>query len=960
MELWITDKNRIGEAKGTTHEYAFEWAVDGSFTSPLWGIWVKPPGEVTVALNDQPVFQGIPAPADQRHWKLGTLTLPRGRHKLTVTAVEPFLGGLLSDDPDIVASGKAMLLWDNRDFEGVFDRRMRRNTVAERKLLVRHGFVFEREFDAEKCNVPSGVPLGGIGAGKVELTGRGFFTALTANNNQDCPIYRLPGSFFAMQAQPTGGGERVTRLLQTQSVDQLFRPVQAIDANLRFPEADLTYQDPFLPVGVALHAFSPHLPHDAAGSSMPCVFFRFMLNNPAACSQTVRLMFSWENIVNVGGSMTRRNQNPDEFLPLVHHTWNHSFPWSCRKANFQEPAAGEGAGLQLAARDDQHNPSSFGRYMIWTPSPARLVPDRDLEADELAFVKWFEAGAAAPFTPAGAGVFRAGALIVEKPLAPGAADTVDFVLAWHMPRQIDSSGKDMGVRYGRAFADVGAVVRHAWAHRDSLLQGSQAIRKALEDSSLPAWLVTKLLNERFVANTNTTFDAQGRFSVNEAPTGMCNCLGTLDQRTCSGGYWAMFYPGLDAVELEMFTHCQGENGAPAHDLGNGQFNLTPRPFPWPDLAAAYVIQVHRHFLRTGDREFLALHWPRVKSALEWAIGMDDTGDAIPTLKPGRGTTYDNQPWDGVSAFIATLHEAGLALGADLAARAGEPAVAQRWSDLACQAARGRVKHLWVEAGGYLRNAFEPATGKADDGVFLSALAGDWAMLAGGLDVHLDRAMLWRAMDAISKKCILGRGLTDQGGKNNTQSAFMQYPMAYYAGAALLLGRDDLAWNFAYFQDQAITCPPSTHFNQTLTYNPDGTPYGLPYYMTAPASWLFFEALAGSVPDVDARRLTLGTTWLLSAPARKTPVFLTTGWFSLESRREGHLLTLTLTPLRSFRPFRVQTLALRLGPDLDASTVLLNGQPVSARSSPSGLELPVDFDPGREGLTVRLTTAERSH
>ncbi|MCY2931442.1 MAG: GH116 family glycosyl-hydrolase, partial [Planctomycetota bacterium] len=428
MELWITDKNRLGQPQGTVHEYAFEVAMDGSFAMALWGIWIKPPGEVAVALNDQPVSRGVPAQDDPRHWRLGTLTLPRGRHKLTVTTGEPFLGALLSDDTGIVASGKAILLWDNRQLEGVFDRRNRRSTDSERKRLVRHGFVFEREFDAEKCNVPAGVPLGGIGAGKVELTAKGLFTAATTNNNQDCPIYRLPGSYFAIQAQAAGEQGRVTRLLQTESVDQFFRPVHAIEASLRFPEANLVYRDPFLPVEAALHAFSPHVPHDVASSSLPCAFFRFTLRNPSDRTQTIRLLFSWENIVNVGGSMTRPNENADELLPLVHHTWNHSFPWSCRKTNFQEPAAGEGAGVQLAARDDQRNPSSFGRHMIWTPSAARVIPDRDIEADELAFVKWFEAGATGDFAPTGRGVFRAGALLVERTLAPGAADTVDFVL----------------------------------------------------------------------------------------------------------------------------------------------------------------------------------------------------------------------------------------------------------------------------------------------------------------------------------------------------------------------------------------------------------------------------------------------------------------------------------------------------------------------------------------------------
>ena len=39
---------------------------------------------------------------------------------------------------------------------------------------------------------------------------------------------------------------------------------------------------------------------------------------------------------------------------------------------------------------------------------------------------------------------------------------------------------------------------------------------------------------------------------------------------------------------------------------------------------------------------------------------------LTTLRRGRGTTYDNQHWDGLSSFMASMQEAGWTLAADLA------------------------------------------------------------------------------------------------------------------------------------------------------------------------------------------------------------------------------------------------------------------------------------------------------
>ncbi|MCK5118172.1 MAG: hypothetical protein KAQ78_01240, partial [Candidatus Latescibacteria bacterium] len=326
MNIWITEENKLKSGKDY-EEFSFEVPLDGLFAFHLWAVCEEAPGPMEIRVNDTVVFQGA-GQADQRpYWRCGSVALPRGFHSMAIKAEEAPQRMLLSEQEDMVATGNAQILWDNRRATGKpFENRATILTEDQKRILRRNGFLFDHDHDGEKCEAPSGVPLGGIGAGKVELTSEGLFTALTINNNQDCPIYRMPGSFFALQTE--AGNKRTTRLLQTSAVDQLFQPVTHIEAEPVFPEVTLSYRDPALPLDVELHAFSSHIPHNLPDSSLPCTFFRFTLKNPTSEAQRARLLFSWENLINTGGSMALNNRNENKLLPLVYHTWNFSFAWS--------------------------------------------------------------------------------------------------------------------------------------------------------------------------------------------------------------------------------------------------------------------------------------------------------------------------------------------------------------------------------------------------------------------------------------------------------------------------------------------------------------------------------------------------------------------------------------------------------------------------------------------------------
>ncbi|MCK5733122.1 MAG: hypothetical protein KAI38_02985, partial [Candidatus Latescibacteria bacterium] len=168
------------------------------------------------------------------------------------------------------------------------------------------------------------------------------------------------------------------------------------------------------------------------------------------------------------------------------------------------------------------------------------------------------------------------------------------------------------------------------------------------------------------------------------------------------------------------------------------------------------------------------------------------------------------------------------------------------------------------------------------------------------------------------------------------------------------GQSDLAWAFLTLQDRIVTKAPSSRYNQVLTYESDGAPQGLPYYMTAPVTWLFLDALSGVVPDLDRQRLRIGSDWLFRSEGARVPVVLSSSWFMLECRREEREIRLDFIPVKTVRPFRVQELVVMCPDAASVRTVSVDGIEVAPRKEKGGrFVVPTDFDPGKKRLRLEF-------
>ena len=147
----------------------------------------------------------------------------------------------------------------------------------------------------------SGIPLGGIGDGKIELLTDGSFGNFTNQGNWDRPYGWARGAFTAVRVQ--GAGVNATRMLRLKG-DGEFAGVENV-AHVQtqgfFPRATVHYTDDALPIRLRMEAFSPLIAHNVKDSSLPVACFDYVVSNASDKPLKVSLAMAWPNLLGWGG-----------------------------------------------------------------------------------------------------------------------------------------------------------------------------------------------------------------------------------------------------------------------------------------------------------------------------------------------------------------------------------------------------------------------------------------------------------------------------------------------------------------------------------------------------------------------------------------------------------------------------------------------------------------------------------
>lgn len=589
-----------------------------------------------------------------------------------------------------------------------------------------------------KDPLQSGLPLGGIGAGSMQIFADGTRGVFTGLNNWEKPLgqlhwfragnagdYRASNPFAVFM---TDGKRKVARLLQTVSLDSC-PTVDSISFEASFPVATLHFKDREFLCPLTLKAFSPFLHHDSKGSAIPGVVYTFHAQNTTKKKLTLSLLSSGVNVNgrwNVGRYNTVVKKRG--LVAITFHK-NHPHPRD------------EKVGLLSLSTDEADGEVSYWgqwpyirtpfkgngedrRFDAWASfSDSGTLPDSDVHQEAMGECdEWM------------------GALAVRFSLKPGQEKEISFYYTWHMPNHY------LGHIYEKWFNDSIDVAVYLKKNKKTDLRKVERWQKVLNRSLLPEWLKEGMIQSLSVISAASWWTKDNQFSMYENPV-KWPLMDSLDVRYYGTTPLLLFFPDLERNTMLLFKKYQRKDGRIPHDLGWAQLDCpsdgTTAGHPWKDLSTKYALMAYRDSLWVGNRDFLKVLYPSVKRAMQWEFKADKDNDGLPENE-GRDSTYDLWDFYGVSSYTANITLASLVATAKMALSMEDFAFARECQEKFEKGKESFDEKLWN--GSYYMAA---RTGsKIYDACVLGQLNGQWYAHHLGLGYLSRRENIKKAVSTI--------------------------------------------------------------------------------------------------------------------------------------------------------------------------------------------------------------------
>jgi uncharacterized protein (DUF608 family) len=465
-----------------------------------------------------------------------------------------------------------------------------------------------------------------------------------------------------------------------------------------------------------------------------------------------------------------------------------------------------------------------------------------------------------------------------------------------------------GHAYNRWFNHSWEVAGFGLKHWQEIRERFMAWQDALAGSGVPDFFVEACCNDLFPLFSNSWYTLEGKYSVNEAPTDMKGCMGTIDQRAVANAVVACAFPDLDRSELEMFAadqiRAEGDSrrfgfhwntltgrfdntldraGAILHDIGWDHLEggrtgrLAWLSAHWPDLSSVFVLQVYQHGIWNGSLDWLKSMYPHVKEALRFQARLDQNGDGVADLWGSGCCTYDTElyPYFGSSSFVASLYLAALRAAERMAEDFGDTPFADEVRERFSRAQRVLEEDLWHEGLGYYRSWVDPdhmawentpqAHAPESLNCHIGQLAGAWWADLLDLGQLVDPARRRRALasiDRLNVQPVSGCPANEVDSEGNFSESWPLYALVYYAAQAISAGLPEAGWRAVERIYRVRQQLDGSHWDTPLEYagpNNEEPQWGR-WYMSTPASWYVWIALSGVRLDRVHRQLSIAPCW----------------------------------------------------------------------------------------------------
>ena len=536
-------------------------------------------------------------------------------------------------------------------------------------------------------------PLGGIGAGMVCLSGTGaltnvslrgvaevfnepFLTAAVCIKGDTNRAKVLEGPVPSWKpCFPRGAGHEGAGTGAGTKSFGLPRFAQA-EFEARFPFGNVRLSDPDIDLETEICGWSPFIPGDADGSSLPVAALEYCFRNPTDTPINAVFSFHSANLLSSNDLMLLIS-NPS------------AVPFRVEPMN-------NGMVLRLVGSKEEP----------WTErSLAVVVDDPNTQCD----YRWFRGDSpfdpfvmvwrhisegATPHNPPVTDDDRpswGGSLYVPFEVGAGEQETIRLRLAWYVPETNLREGEDPEANgenacacngnenderhrawYTGVFDGIDKVDAHWRENYEDLKRRSLAFSESFYDTTLPSEIVDSIAGNLGILKSPTILrQPDGRLWMWE---------GCFDQGGCCPGSCTHVWNYAQAIphlfpELERtlrhteFHESQDEGGHQQYRV-NLPIRKTPHNFhAAADGQLGGIMKVFRDWRISGDSEWLRALWPKVRQSLDFCIKTWDPRH-IGALEEPHHNTYDIEFW-GADSMTSSCYLGALKAAQEMGRFLGE-------------------------------------------------------------------------------------------------------------------------------------------------------------------------------------------------------------------------------------------------------------------------------------------------
>lgn len=646
--------------------------------------------------------------------------------------------------------------------------------------------------------VRSGIAIGGIGTGSIELRKDGNFYNWTIFNNYPLStgrffsIAELPGKnsdksllFFLVRYQVEGQAPKLKLLQLNNSLQEgglegiaYYYPwmsgIEKIQYSARFPFSNLVFTDSEMPFDIEMEAFSPFIPHDVKNSSLPGAYFNFKITSRTTKKVDVMIVGSLRNLV--GYDLIRKAFSSE----LVNEPDYKFFIHSASGMDETHDTFGQ-MGLGALGGNEvsyylgwEHKHPYYEKLLI--ENRLANIDDTENRNYQLENITLGRMGS----TDNDQRCFSS--IAVSKILDAYNSVNCTFFMNWHFPNQYGAiqgkmngtpslserekqnftvnleRTKFIGKYYSNYFSDIKSLADYFVANETDLKNRSKSFIEDMYTSDIEPFVLDQINSHMNTFITSSTLTKNGQYAIREGLT-TAQAWGpnsTSDVLLYASPMIIALFPDLQKSMMRTHAKLQTLDGEINHGLGfdpdynqNGTWGVYERV----DLVPNYIQMVLRDYLFTNDINYMKEMWPTIVKGINYILTKRDTnGDMMPDMH-GIMCSYDNFPMYGLASYIQSQWIAALRMASIVAVDMGDKTLAKKYANIAKKGSELMDQKLWNGSYYNLSNDYTGNKG-IDNGCLTDQLIGQWVAHNAGIGYLFDRQKVQKTLQSIMQKSFM--------------------------------------------------------------------------------------------------------------------------------------------------------------------------------------------------------------